>query len=233
MASPALFVDARNALYRAIYASKMSARRSGHANRYHYFVVFLRQMASWINRYKPSSMHVFWDAPRKTVWRRKALETYKDRSKSTYVEDISEDLFKTTNIAKAMLKHMGVRQYERAEMEADDLIYAATAVYHPKESVIISTDSDLVQIPFSFKSSVVFDPHKSQVMDVPNYSPVQQKALAGDKSDSIDGYRGIGPVKSKALVSDPVALQEFLTDRGRNIFHRNLLLIDLALVPGF
>jgi len=227
MTKPALFIDARNALYRAIYAVKADRR---HTIKYHYFVIFLRQLTSWMNKYRPESVHIFWDAPRHTVWRRMVLETYKDRSTSTYVEDISEDLARTTQVAKAFFKVMGVRQYSRKQMEADDLIYAATLVRHPHQSVIISTDSDMVQIPFWFSSSKVYDPKKQEEMAVPVNNPIMQKALVGDKADSIDGYYGIGPVKSTAILENG-GLQEFIETHGRRLFQRNMLLIDLSLCP--
>lgn len=225
---PALLIDARNALYRAIYAVKADTR---HAVKYHYFVIFLRQLASWINRYKPSSVHVFWDAPRQTVWRRKILPTYKDRSTSHYVEDIAADIAMTTEVAQAFLKHMNVRQYSKAAMEADDLIYAATSVLHPHPSVIISTDSDMIQIPFCYSSSRVYDPKEHEEVAVPTHHPAIIKALTGDKADSIDGYYGIGPKKSQLLVESPADLYQFIDTHGGGVYYRNLLLINLALCP--
>lgn len=227
-AKPALLVDARNALYRAIYATK-------HDNRfdvkYHYFVIFLRQLTSWIRRYDPVSVHVFWDAPRATVWRREMAPNYKDRDKSTYVEDISEELSSTTAVAQAFFEKMAVRQYSRKRMEADDLIYAAVAALHPIPTVIVSTDSDMIQIPYRFNSSTVFHPQKQEEVDVPDVNPVMQKALVGDKADSIAGYKGIGPVKSAKMLADPAVLEEFLKGEGRRIFGLNMALIDLSLNP--
>jgi len=159
------------------------------------------------------------------------LESYKDRSTSTYVEDISEDLYKTTNIANEFFKVMNVRQYSRRQMEADDLIYAATSYAHPRPSVIVSTDSDMIQIPFVYASSKVYNPKKQEETDIPEYNPVILKSLVGDKSDAIDGYYGIGPVKGQLLLSDPAGLERFLVANGRHTYKRNLLLIDLSLCP--
>lgn len=226
--SPALLIDARNALYRAIFAVKADKR---HTLKYHYFTVFLRQITGWINRYRPSSVHVFWDAPRNTVWRKKIYPSYKDRTGSSYVEDISEDLRKTTVIAKAFFEHMAVRQYSKKEMEADDLIYAAVTMIHPYKSVIVSTDSDMVQIPYNFNSCCVFNPTKSEELCMPEVNPVIQKAIVGDTSDSIAGYYGIGPKKSSAMLLESGKLEEFFGVNGRSIFVRNMLLIDLSLNP--
>lgn len=116
-------------------------------------------------------------------------------------------------------------------MEADDLIYAATSAIHPQESIIVSSDSDMIQIPFYFSSSKQYDPGKKITVDVPKVNPAVQKAIVGDRSDMIDGYNGIGPKKSQVLLESHTALREFLDNNGSEIFHRNLLLIDLSLCP--
>ncbi len=227
---PALLVDARNAMYRAVYAG-MNDRSD--RPKYHYFVIFLRQFAAWMNNKRPSSVHVFWDAPRETVWRRQVLSTYKDRSSSNYVEGLAENLARTTAVAQDFFKFMGVRQYHKKEMEADDLIYAAVSVMHPKPTWIISNDSDMAQIPFRFSSCNIYKPDglKGEDVEIGDVNPAHLKALVGDKSDSIDGYNQIGPVKGTAMLKDPAALAEFLELKGHRTYRRNLILIDLSLCP--
>lgn len=228
MDGPALLIDARNALYRAIHATKSDTR---HQVKYHYFVIFLRQLTKYMNHLRPSSVHIFWDAPRETIWRRAALATYKDRSQSQYVEDISEELKLTSDVAYEFFKFMNVRQYSRKSMEADDLIFAATTILHPHPTIIVSTDSDMIQIPYVYNSSQVYDPTKRTIVKVPDINPVWQKALVGDRPDSIDGYYGIGPKKSAILLENHEELRNFLKTEGSQRFYLNLLLIDLSLCP--
>ncbi len=222
-----MLVDARNSLYRAIYAVR-SDRRSG--IKPHYFVVLLRQLTKLMNVYRPTSVHIFWDAPRHTVWRRSILQTYKDRSTSNYVEGLAEDLEATTIIANEFFANLNVRQYERKQMEADDLIYTAISILHPFKTVIVSSDSDMIQMPYRFNSCTVCDPKEGEV-PLPFYNPVYLKALVGDKADSIDGYYGIGPIKGTLLLKDRTDLEDFLKLKGSKIFNLNLLLIDLSLNP--
>lgn len=225
---PHMLVDARNVLYRAIYAVKADRR---YDVKYHFLTVMLRQFCTWINIYRPCSVNVFWDAPRKTVWRRSILETYKDRAPNNYIGDITEDLITTTSIAKELFAQMNIRQYERDCMEADDLIYALSSIIHPAVSVIISSDSDMVQIPYAYSSSKLYDPGKKREVRVPKVNPVWQKALVGDKSDCIQGYRGIGEKKSQVLLESHASLKSYLDANGSSVFNRNLLLIDLSLCP--
>lgn len=227
---PALLIDARNAMYRAVYAGL--ADRSDRP-KYHYFVIFLRQIVSWMNIKRPSSVHIFWDAPRETVWRRKIHPTYKDRESSNYVEGLAEHLSATTAVAKDLLKVMGVRQYDRKEMEADDLIYAAVSYMHPRKTCIVSNDSDMKQIPYRFSSCSVFKPDGLGGADAPlsEVSPAHLKALAGDKADSIVGYNQIGPVRGAELLRDPAAMAEFFEVKGASTYRKNLVLIDLSMCP--
>lgn len=227
---PALLVDARNAMYRAVYAGM--ADRSDRP-KYHYFVIFMRQIVAWMNKKRPSSVHIFWDAPRETIWRRQVLATYKDRSTSNFVEGLAEGLAKTTAVAQDIFKVMGVRQYSRKEMEADDLIYAAVSIMHPKKTYIVSNDSDMTQIPFRFSSCAIYKPEglSGEDAEIPEINPAHLKALVGDKSDAIPGYSQIGPVKGTAMLRDPAALAEYLSIKGHETYRRNLILIDLSLCP--
>jgi 5'-3' exonuclease len=223
-----LFIDARNVLYRAVYASAVDQK---YAIKYHCMVIFLRQIVGWIQKYKPEKVHVFWDAPRITVWRKMVLSTYKDRPPNPYIENIGDLLKVNTTVATDLLGVLNVRQYDRRQMEADDLIYAAAALFHPDKSVIVSTDSDLTQIPHIFSSSTVYDPQKMIEVETPKHHPAFMKALIGDKADVIQGYSGIGPKKAAMLLENPKHLQEFLNVKGKETYSRNLLLTDLSLCP--
>jgi 5'-3' exonuclease len=231
----ALLVDSKNAMYRAIYAIKAQqerAKRGGKTIRpSHSVVVLLRQITGWMREFKPTSVHLFFDAPRDSVWRRSVLDTYKDRSKSQYVENISEDLKECITISRELFKYLNVRMYYKDKMEADDLIFAAAAIRHPRKSIVISTDSDMLQIPFMFNSCQVYNPSDAKMVDVPKINPAISKALIGDTSDNIAGYYGIGPKKGEVLLEDHKKLHDFFSFKGREIFKRNLLLTDLMLNP--
>lgn len=229
MDKPNLIVDVRNALYRAAYAY----HSNGHLRKdNHPFIVLMRQFHSWLTAVKPKSIYVAWDAPRNTVWRKKILKTYKERDNNEYIKDMHDTLDSLTEICQEFFKYMNIRQMSVKAMEADDLIYACVDTLHPEQNVIVSTDSDMIQIPFKFSSCKVFDPSKLKYAEVPTHNPVLLKAVVGDKSDKIDGYRGIGPKKGLKMISEHANLYEYTSTQGRELFMRNLLLIDLSLNPG-
>jgi DNA polymerase-1 len=225
-----LIIDARNALYRCVYAYKAEMSR-GNKFASHPLIILLRQIDLWMRYYKPTSVHVVWDVPRAEVWRRKIYPQYKARDNNPYIMDISEDLRILTSLSEMFFKNLNVRQYYKKQMEADDLIYALVAVLHPAKTIIVSTDSDMVQIPYRYNSCTVYEPKKEEEVVIPSYNPVIYKALKGDTADNILGYRGVGPKKAQKLTEDYGLLAKFLSISDKSIYQRNMLLIDLSLCP--
>ncbi|MCK9558129.1 MAG: hypothetical protein M0R50_08840 [Candidatus Cloacimonetes bacterium] len=220
-----LLVDARNLMYRAIFASRKSQYSHQHP-----FTIMLRFMVIWLDRFKPESVNIFWDAKRSTLWRMKIFAGYKDKP-DKYTIDIKDELISTQLAAKAMFAYLGCRQFSKDRMEADDLIYATCKVMAPSPVVVCSSDSDYKQLAFRMPHVKCFDPMHEAYMPATDYDPVVQKALCGDKSDMINGYVGIGPVKSTAMAKSSKDREEFLSHAGMNLFIRNMLLIDLSLCP--
>jgi 5'-3' exonuclease len=243
-----LLIDAKNMLYRAVYvaAYDKAFQRSGH----HTSNIVLHFMADFLNKFKPEQMHIFWDSPRKNTWRKELEPTYKDgRGGSSKISDsdLSDQVNHLTEVCTFLFRNMGVKQYYRDNMEADDLIYAFCKINAPEPMVIASSDTDLKQISYRYPN-VKIHSHLSKTKalyeDVPELDPVMIKCLVGDKSDNIYGYYRVGPVKAKILVEDSAQRHEFFESEkalskvdgeiklvGSDKFKRNLLLIDLSLCP--
>lgn len=220
-----LFIDGKNTAYRAIYANNQRAKR-------HNLVVALHFISQWLEKFKPESVHVFWDAPRETLWRRQVLPTYKDRdTKPNPDRDIKEELAEFQGAAAHFLPLVAVRQYSKKRQEADDLIYAACRAIYPQPATIISSDGDFAQVPYFMPNIKLFDPQKKDFAEKSKVNPVVRKALMGDESDKVDGYDQIGPVKSAAIAEDIVKTTRFLGTVDRNVFIQNMLLVDLSLSP--
>ena len=228
---PALVIDGKNTAYRSLFAGLGDNRfmESG----YHPFIIWLRFARTWIDKFKPSSMNIFWDCPRQEVWRKKVLSEYKcNRSSSDhgYNVDIPAEINKIVTAANSMLPYMNCRMYYRDNQEADDLIYAYCRTTHPNETIIVSSDRDMTQIRWHMPNVKCYEPNKGVFLEC-DVNPAMQKALMGDKSDNIEGYRGIGPKKSKKLCEDFEALSDFFAKNGLSPFKRNLSLIDMSFNP--
>lgn len=225
-----LIIDLHNVSFRAAYAHMANMKHG--KNNSHPLICLLKQMTGWMNKMKPTSICIALDCPRQEVWRRKVLPTYKDRDNNNeYMKDLSKVSGELNVVAKEFFKYMNIRQFYRKEMEADDMIYAIVSEVHPHNTMVITSDSDMVQVPYSYHSSTVYDPVKNEVMVMPEVSPTRLKVLVGDKTDKIKGYDGIGPKKGAILAKDYKALEEFLDKNGRAIYNRNLILVDLSFNP--
>jgi hypothetical protein len=104
----------------------------------------------------------------------------------TYEEDIKEYI-KTT-----------YDTYVGEDEEADDLMGIAQTKYGPEDSIIISLDKDLDQIP-GLKYNFMHDVHYNVTQQQADYNFCLQ-LMTGDTTDNIPGLPGIGPGKgAKAL----------------------------------
>lgn len=230
-----LLIDAKNSIYRAIYAGHSDDRfiASGHD----YIVVLFRFLHKYFTLFGPSSIHVFWDTPKNRVWRKAVLEEYKEhRDPNKHGFDVDAEVKKCTLKAMQMFENIGFYQYQRDRIEADDLIYAFCKIHahKPMRSIIISSDGDFIQIPYNISNVQIYNPlnkKSDDVIEIPKDDPVEMKAFMGDKSDNIKGYHGVGPVTAKKLVRDSAVREKFFKTNEREIFDRNRRIIDLSLCP--
>ncbi len=227
--SLSLLIDGKNTTYRSLFAGRGDARfiDSG----YHPLVIWLRFVSRWVIEFKPDSIHVFWDCPREDVWRRKVYSEYKENRDKPRCDDITEKLAEITDAAIDILQYMNCRCYIRDSQEADDLIYAFCKMTYPNQSIIVSSDKDMSQIPWRMPNVKWYEPKLREFKQIP-VNPVTQKALMGDSSDNIDGYVGIGEAKSKKLCENLDNLSRFLSDNDNKLYKRNISLIDLSCNPA-
>jgi len=231
-----LVVDGRNSLYRAVFAS---LGKAAHKN---YEFMFVKFMVSYIRKFKPTSINVMWDS-RGGTWRKEVYPPYKDRGshKKTIAEkygiDVDEVVCSVESKVRGLFDLLGFTQYEKIMQEADDLIYSYCELYKDEDVVVVSSDGDMLQIPYFFSNIRVFNPIKDAIItrdDVKEYDPVVIKCLQGDKSDNIPGLRGIGPVKAKKMADDLNILKEYLMEGDGSRFEwfkKFRLIIDLAECP--
>ena len=75
----------------------------------------------------------------------------------------------------------------------------------------------------------IYHPIKKVFIEKPDYDYVTWKALRGDKTDNIEGIKGVGDKTALKLVKDEALLREFLQNKfNRLIFERNINLIRLV-----
>lgn len=187
-----------------------------------------------MNKFNPQNVHIFWDS--RVTWRGQQFVEYKAHRDSTDVKDI---ITHQVLLCRELFDNLGVYQYFVNLQEADDLIYAFCHANQGKKNVIVSSDADLKQTMHKFDKITVYNPLTKQIVKKDKLNPIYAKALIGDKSDNIDGYKGIGKVTAAKLLKEGLA--DFLaSDKaknasgevvGKDLFIRNINLIDLSRSP--
>ena len=89
--------------------------------------------------------------------------------------------------------------------EADDLI-AIRATELAYDCTIVSPDKDFKQIPCRH-----YNPSKAEWSVVGEFEALQffySQILTGDRADNVEGIYGIGPIKSKRILSDATTEEE-------------------------
>ena len=184
---------------------------------------------------------ICWDEGGKSVdgfssinWRKTIYPQYKQHRK--YHEDDSfKALFNAISNIKEVLENFPLYQLSKEGVEGDDLIFACVKKITNSNTVIVSTDSDLLQIPQRFKNVKLLNPITLKYVNPPNdYNICDFKAIKGDKSDDIEGIYGYGDKKSlilaKSIFEDKNNIKK-LNEEQISIYNRNINLIDLSLTP--
>ena len=181
---------ANRAFYAMPYLSNRNKQPSGAV------FGFANLLVKLIVEQKPDYVAVAFDHARQT-FRNEIYQDYKGKRKET-----PPDLLSQFPVIKQMLQTMGIKIFEFAGIEADDII--GTISKHSNiQNILVSGDRDLLQL-IDDNSSVwltrkgvteieVFD--EKSLFEKFKLKPsgiIELKALMGDASDNIPGVAGVG-----------------------------------------
>ena len=189
---------ANRAFYAMPYLSNRNKQPSGAVFGFANLIVKL------IVEQKPDYVAVAFDHARQT-FRNEIYQDYKGKRKET-----PPDLLSQFPVIKQMLQTMGIKIFEFAGIEADDII--GTISKHSNiQNILVSGDRDLLQL-IDDNSSVwltrkgvteieVFD--EKSLFEKYKLKPsgiIELKALMGDASDNIPGVAGVGEKTALSLL---------------------------------
>ncbi len=199
-----VLIDGNSVLYRAFYATPYFATSSGVQTNAVYG--FLNMLIKTANDLKPDFLLVAFDRKEPT-YRHISYAAYKGTRKP-----MPEELVSQLPLIKKALAELKVKTYERAGLEADDIIGCAakqfdlqtiiitgdrdsfqlvdetTCVYFTRRGI---TDVDIISLE-NFKEKTGLD-KPSQIVDL--------KSCMGDSSDNIPGIPGVGEKTALTLVN--------------------------------
>ena len=131
-----------------------------------------------------------------------------------------------------LLKMMPITQMKHPDYEADDVIGALVEDSKEDDVIVVSNDSDYVQLTqMGYKQFRLYSPSKKTMIQPPDYHYLTWKILHGDKkTDNIPGM--MGDKTAQKLCKDPEKLKAWLAiEENAARFRTNKLLIEFAKVP--
>lgn len=197
-----VLIDGNSLINRAFYATPPLSAKDGTPTNAVY--AFVNMLVKLIGDIKPEYMLVAFDRHEPT-FRHLAYADYKGTRKP-----MPEDLRPQIDLLKTVLDTMKIARFEKAGIEADDII-GTLAKRYKGETIIITGDKDSFQL-VDETTSVYFT--RRGISDTEIYSaenfkektgiePLQVidlKGMMGDSSDNIPGIAGVGEKTAKSFI---------------------------------
>ena len=204
--SKLLIIDGNAMLFRAYYATKygrmMTTSNGIPTNAVYGFITMLNKAVELI---QPEYMLVAWDAGKPT-FRHQKYADYKGTRKQ-----LDEELIVQFPIIREYLDACGIVRYEQEGIEADDIIGSMSKKYSDIETIILSSDRDLLQLIDDSTRVLLMKKGITEMQMVDekelknsfHVSPkqiIELKGLMGDTADNIPGVKGIGEKTAVSLL---------------------------------
>lgn len=214
MVKKLILIDGNNLMFRSYYATAYTGNMMKNSKGVptNALFGFVSMMNKIIAEEKPTYMAVTFDIGKN--FRKEEYDFYKEGR-----IDTPEELKIQMPIAREILDKMGIKHFELAPYEADDIV--GTIVKMTEEdkdfaSVIVSSDKDLLQlisdeteVKLLKQSGFIRYNHETFVKDY-GIEPIRMidlKALMGDSSDNIPGVKGIGEKTALKLLQEYKSLE--------------------------
>lgn len=205
-----LLIDGHNLLFRMFYGIPSSIKNKD-GKEIKGLVGFIGSLKKLVSEFAPYSLYVIFDSETSKVANLGYDTNYKANRKDFTNIPEEENPFTQLPYIKEALTYLEIPYFEVQNNEADD--YIASIIKRNKqkdiEFIIVSTDTDFFQlldentylyVPHGKKSILyVIENFKEKFNILPN-DYVLYKSLVGDKTDNIEGIKGIGKITAVKIV---------------------------------
>lgn len=201
-----LLIDANSLIHRAYHALPPLTRPGGEPSGALYGISSV--LIKIFKDYPPTYAAAAFDRPEPT-FRKEEFDEYKATRQPT-----PDDLITQIKESKNLLEKFGIKTFEKAGFEADDIIATLASKFANKKMQIevfsgdldtlqlVQDDMVIAQVPQKgISETKIYDPQA--VQERFGVSPDQladYKGLVGDSSDNFPGVQGIGPKTAKDLI---------------------------------
>ena len=213
--SKILILDGYNLFYRARYSGMTKGEFSTIFN-------FFRSLRPLVEKFNPDNVYcVLEGRPKKRL---EVLPEYKGQREYHDKDNFS---FQRNEIIRLLKAYFPIQVVKHRDFECDDVIANLVKKFQDEkdcEITVVSSDTDFIQI---IANNVhLYNPVKKSFINKPDYDYVIWKALRGDASDNISGFKGIGDKRAKSLMENKDKLKKFLSLEGnKEKFKLNSFLI--------
>ena len=223
MVKKLILIDGNNLMFRSYYATAYTGNMMKNSKGVptNALFGFVNMMNKIISEENPSYMAVAFDIGKN--FRKEEYDFYKEGR-----IDTPEELKLQMPIAREILDKMGIKHFELAPYEADDIVGTIVKMTESDKdfaSVIVSSDKDLLQlisdeteVKLLKQTGFIRYNHQAFVDDygIEPIKMIDLKALMGDQSDNIPGVKGIGEKTALKLLQEYKSLEN-LYDNIDNI----------------
>jgi DNA polymerase-1 len=205
-------------MYRARYATRFRTETSAIFN-------FFRSLRSIYEEFEFDIAYMVLEGkPVKRIEATKKLfgeSTYK--SQRVY-EDKDNFSTQRKEIQEMLKEAFPIKIVKHPYHECDDICnYYANYVHKDDEVTIISSDTDFIQS--INEKTRLYNPLKKAYIKKPEFDYVLFKALKGDSSDNIEGFKGVGEKTALKLCNDSKKLNEFIDseEKTNKLLHNKFM----------
>ncbi len=203
-----VLIDGHNLLFRMFYGIPSSLKNSK-GKEIRGLIGFIGSIKKLVNEFNPDSLLVVFDSETSKNNNLEIDIEYKaNRIDYTNIVD-EENPFSQLPLIKKALDFLGIAYIEIENYEADDYIASIVSNITSINYIIVSTDSDFIQLINSStylyvprgKKGILYD--EEEVIKKYNVTPIKYtifKSLVGDKSDNIKGVAGIGNITASRIL---------------------------------
>ena len=193
-----LLVDGDNLFKIGFHGVKEMYDGGDHLGGIYHFINILRK---FLEEHNHDKVVVFWDGDSNSSKRKSLYPLYKANRRQDMNEYKYESYLQQKARVKQYLEEIFVRQVEKNNNEADDLIAYYCKIATDEKIIIFSGDKDLTQL--ISENITIYSPVSKQYykngdmitinrVDIPHYNVLVTKIFTGDKSDNIEGIEGLG-----------------------------------------
>ena len=208
--------------YNLIYRARYSFNRGKNATSFSFF----RSLRALIERLDPDLVYFIIEG-----YPHERFELLSEYKANRNHENNEEFLEQKELIIDLLKLYFPVTVSRHPSYEADDVIANLAMHQHSNdECVVVSTDTDFLQLYNTCENVEIYNPIRKIRMEQPDYDYVKWKSLKGDSCDNISGIKGIGSKRAELLIKDSDALEYFLRQNhdNRKIYERNIRLIKFV-----